>query len=73
MLGVLPADDPLLSKVNTPRLASIVMGDGADAGASGLPALGDACVRCFPFLTPEVGAFSTWSWQYLKSSSSVNV
>jgi hypothetical protein len=73
MSGVLLADDLPLSKVNTPRPASIVMGDGANAGASGSPALGDARMCCFPFLTPEAGTFSTWSRQYLKSSSSINM
>lgn len=51
--GVLAADDPPLSNVNAPRLASVARGNGAGPEPSDPPASGESRARHFPILTPE--------------------
>jgi len=71
LAGVLPADDPLLSRVNPCRAESGSEGDGTDSEASGLPVSGDLRARRFPFLTPTVHFSCTCAVQNLRKSSAM--
>jgi len=71
LAGVLPADDPPLSRVNPCRAESGSEGNGTDSEASGSPVSGDLQVCCFPFLTPAAHFSCTCAVQDLRKSSAI--